>query len=65
MQPFETIEVHTIVVACDGGDGPAGHPKVYLNLAAAGSVECPYCSRLFVLRRPGAAAAPHNPPPAP
>jgi uncharacterized Zn-finger protein len=61
MQPFETIQVQTTVVSCDGGDGPEGHPKVYLNLAALGSIECPYCSRLFVLSR----AAPHNPPPAP
>ena len=62
MQPFETIEVQTTVVACDGGDGPAGHPKVYLNLAATGSIECPYCSRLFVLHRPGAAGSQPHPP---
>ncbi len=48
MQPFETIEVDTTVVACDGGT--EGHPKVYLNLLPSGSVECPYCSRLFVRR---------------
>jgi uncharacterized Zn-finger protein len=65
MQPFETIEVQTTVVACDGGGGPAGHPRVFLNLSAHGTVECPYCSRLFVLRRPGGAPAAHNPPPAP
>ena len=56
MQPFETIEVNTPVVACDGGGGAGGHPRVYLNLSANGTVECPYCSRLFV-RRPGGAAA--------
>lgn len=50
MQPFETIEVDTAVVACDGGGGVDGHPRVFLNLSASGSVECPYCSRLFVLR---------------
>jgi uncharacterized Zn-finger protein len=48
MQPFETIYVDTMVAACNGGGGPLGHPKVYLNLAADGKVECPYCSRLFV-----------------
>jgi uncharacterized Zn-finger protein len=50
MPAFETIQVETETVACDGGDGAAGHPKVYLNLAAAGSIECPYCSRLYVRR---------------
>ena len=48
MQPFETIEVDESVVACNGGGGPLGHPKVYLNLSADGQVECPYCSRLFI-----------------
>jgi uncharacterized Zn-finger protein len=55
MQPFETIYVDTTIVACNGGGGPLGHPRVYLNLSAAGEVECPYCSRLFVseAKRPG------------
>ena len=50
MQPFETIYVDSMVVACNGGGGPLGHPRVYLNLAADGKIECPYCSRLFILR---------------
>jgi uncharacterized Zn-finger protein len=50
MTPFETIEIDTMVAACDGGDEPLGHPKVYLSLAPEGRVECPYCSRLFVNR---------------
>jgi uncharacterized Zn-finger protein len=54
MTPFETIEIDGMVAACagDNGDesGPLGHPKVYLNLAPSGRVECPYCSRLFVNR---------------
>jgi uncharacterized Zn-finger protein len=49
MTPFETIEIDEMVAACNGG-GALGHPKVYLNLAPAGRVECPYCSRLFVNR---------------
>jgi uncharacterized Zn-finger protein len=48
MQPFETIYIDSMVVACNGGGGPLGHPKVYLNLAGDGQVECPYCSRLFI-----------------
>jgi uncharacterized Zn-finger protein len=53
MTPFETVEIDGMVTACAGGPGggePAGHPKVYLNLAPEGRVECPYCSRLFVNR---------------
>ncbi len=65
MPPFETIEVQTTTVACDGGGGTGGHPRVYLNLAAHGSVECPYCSRLFVLRRSGPPPTSHTPPPNP
>jgi uncharacterized Zn-finger protein len=64
MQPFETIYVETSVVACDGGGGVGGHPRVYLNLSAAGSVECPYCSRLFLRRGPTHPDA-HEPPAAP
>jgi uncharacterized Zn-finger protein len=50
MSPFETIETDQMVVACNGGGGPLGHPRVYLNLAPLGRIECPYCSRLFVNR---------------
>jgi uncharacterized Zn-finger protein len=54
MTPFETVETGEMVTACaggpGGGGGPLGHPKVYLNLAPRGRVECPYCSRLFVNR---------------
>jgi len=48
MQPFEIVHVKTDVVACAGGGGVGGHPRVYLNLSAEGKIECPYCSRLFV-----------------
>ena len=54
MTPFETIDIDEMVAACAGGQGGdggvLGHPRVYLNLAPAGRVECPYCSRLFVNR---------------
>ena len=59
MTPFETIEIAEMVAACAGGPGgeggPLGHPRVYLNLAPLGRVECPYCSRVFV--NPGVARA--------
>lgn len=48
----ETIQVHDRTVACDGGDGPLGHPRVFLYIEQQ-SVVCPYCSRLYVLA-PGA-----------
>jgi uncharacterized Zn-finger protein len=50
MGPAETIYIDEMVAACNGGGGPLGHPRVYLNLAPAGRVECPYCSRLYVNR---------------
>jgi uncharacterized Zn-finger protein len=59
MVPFETVEIDDMVAACNGDGGPLGHPRVYLNLAPSGRVECPYCSRLFVNRavaRPAAGA---------
>jgi uncharacterized Zn-finger protein len=52
-QPFETILVEQQRVACDGGGGALGHPRVFLTLAANGCVECPYCSRVYKLK-PGA-----------
>jgi uncharacterized Zn-finger protein len=50
MGPFETIYINETVAACDGGDEPLGHPRVFLSLGPEGKVECPYCSRLFVNR---------------
>ncbi|MGH7031411.1 MAG: zinc-finger domain-containing protein [Stellaceae bacterium] len=50
MGPSETIYTDGMVVACNGGGGPLGHPRVYLNLAPAGRAECPYCSRLYLNR---------------
>lgn len=50
--PTETIQVSERTVACDGGDGALGHPRVFLFIEGH-SVLCPYCSRLYVLA-PGA-----------
>lgn len=47
---FETIEVTKAEVACDGGGGALGHPKVYLHIDhEEGRITCPYCSRTYVL----------------
>ena len=36
-------------VACDGGQGALGHPRVWLSLSpATGEVECGYCDKKFV-----------------
>lgn len=60
MTPFETIEIDEMVAACNGGGGPLGHPRVYLNLAPVGHVECPYCSRMFVNPRTNSHANPQG-----
>ena len=46
--PTETIHVDDRTVACDGGDGALGHPRVFLRIPEQ-DVLCPYCSRLYVL----------------
>ena len=47
--PPEVIPVRTHRLWCDGGDGALGHPRVYMEMGAAGFVECGYCDRRFVL----------------
>ena len=44
----ETIVVDHPVVACDGGGGALGHPRVFLRIEQR-QVMCPYCSRLYIL----------------
>jgi len=58
MQPAETIQVEKDVISCDGGDGPLGHPRVWLNMEGKGRIDCPYCGRRFVLQE-GAATPGH------
>ncbi len=57
-QAPEQIEVESEIVACDGGGGPLGHPRVYLNMHGRGFIECGYCDRRFVLKA-GAKSAAH------
>lgn len=45
---IERLVVTSRVVACDGGDGPLGHPRVWLRIVDRQSF-CPYCSRLYIL----------------
>jgi uncharacterized Zn-finger protein len=44
----EIVHVTSTVVACDGGVGPLGHPRVYLHIQDK-EITCPYCSKHFVL----------------
>ena len=44
----EIIHVDDRTVACDGGGGVLGHPRVFLRIVES-EVMCPYCSRLYVL----------------
>ncbi|MFA7431796.1 MAG: zinc-finger domain-containing protein [Rhodospirillaceae bacterium] len=47
----ESIEVESIDVACDGGEGAMGHPRVWLHIEhQTHDVVCPYCSRRYVLK---------------
>jgi len=57
MEPAETITVDSESVACDGGGGALGHPRVFLHMDGAGRVDCPYCGRRFVLAKDAAPAA--------
>ena len=47
----ETEIVDQWRVACDGGEGALGHPRVWLSLSrTTGEVECGYCDKKFVHR---------------
>ena len=54
MEPPKTIEIEQTTVACDGGGGALGHPRVYLHLVAQGDeglqIDCPYCGIRFRMR---------------
>lgn len=45
--PPEVIYVSERRVACDGGGGTLGHPKVWYSLED-GHAECGYCDRKFI-----------------
>jgi uncharacterized Zn-finger protein len=39
-------------VHCDGGNGPLGHPRIFLKIDSNDQAVCPYCSRMFVYTKP-------------
>jgi uncharacterized Zn-finger protein len=48
----ETEVVRTWKIACDGGEGALGHPRVWLTIPQeTGFVECGYCDKKFVIDR--------------
>lgn len=52
-QPADNPEIIYVTdhrIACDGGGGALGHPKVFLEMGQKTEVECPYCDRKFVLQ---------------
>lgn len=56
----ETIETDQMDVACDGGNGRLGHPRVWLHIRPeTRDIVCPYCSRRYVLKEGAKAAAAH------
>jgi len=50
----EIIYVDQRRVACDGGGGALGHPKVWYSLED-GEAECGYCDRKFIYKSDNAA----------
>jgi len=45
----ETKIVDSYRIACDGGEGALGHPRVWLHIPyETGVVECPYCDTKYV-----------------
>lgn len=48
-QAPETKIVDSFRIACDGGEGALGHPRVWLQIPHdAGYVECPYCDAKYI-----------------
>ena len=54
----ETIKVDNKDIACDGGGGQLGHPRVYLAIDDDRRAACPYCGQTFVYEA-GKASAGH------
>ena len=52
IQAPETQIVTQWKVACDGGEGALGHPRVWLSIPAdQGFVDCGYCDKRFQIDR--------------
>jgi uncharacterized Zn-finger protein len=50
---YDVMYVSALEVVCDGGQGPLGHPRVFLHIDhTAGQIVCPYCSCTFIYKPP-------------
>ncbi len=49
MSAPEVIVVDDHRIACDGGGGALGHPRVWLEMGDAHHIDCPYCGRRYQL----------------
>ncbi|MGI9487424.1 MAG: zinc-finger domain-containing protein [Geminicoccaceae bacterium] len=47
----EIIKVDSNNIACDGGGGQLGHPRVYLAIGDDQRATCPYCGQIFSYER--------------
>ena len=47
----EIIHVTSRRIACDGGGGALGHPRVWLEIGEGDFAECGYCDRRFVIAK--------------
>ena len=54
--PVEIKKVASKKLSCDGGGGPLGHPRVFLEMGDDTEVDCPYCGCRFVFEAQTAAA---------
>lgn len=49
VSPPEIIYIAGDTAACDGGDGPLGHPRIYMTVdSETHEAVCGYCDRLFI-----------------
>lgn len=49
IDPVDVAIVNSHKIACDGGGGALGHPKVWLDMGQDSQVQCKYCDKIFVL----------------
>lgn len=52
MKSYEMEKTKSSSVSCMGKEAPYDHPKVYLEVnPETNEVECPYCSKKFILEK--------------
>ncbi|EGG20471.1 putative NADH dehydrogenase [Cavenderia fasciculata] len=51
IKSVKPIEIDGHRIGCDGGNGPLGHPMVYINLDGEKPQSCGYCGLRFVANK--------------